>query len=659
MKKSILVFFVSFCFIAASAQIKTLWLDELDMKQIHTDWGTNKANKSIDGNTLSIAGVKFNRGIGTHAMSKFMLHLNKNAVKFSAKVGLDDESKGGNISFYLIADKKIIWQSGEVKSGDKAKSVDVSLKGVQKLGLLVTSNGSINFDHANWCDAQITYNGTKPEIIRNDIKIPATEKYILTPKPASTPRINGAKIVGTSPNKPFLFYIPVTGDRPMTYSAKNLPKELTLDETTGIITGKVEMEGTYTTTLIAKNAKGIAERDLKIVIGKGKLALTPPMGWNSWNCWGLSVSQEKVIESANAMVSTGLIQHGWTYMNIDDGWEAPKRAENGEILTNDKFPDMKTLCDDVHQKGLKIGIYTSPGEYTCGGYLGSYGHEEQDAETYSKWGIDYLKHDWCSYGEKVDTSNSELVEFKKPYIIMKHALEKQSRDIVYSLCQYGMGEVWKWGAEMGQLWRTTGDITDSWESLYNIGFSQTNNAAYAKPGSWNDPDMLIVGKVGWGPRLHDTRLTPDEQYTHISLWSLLSAPLLIGCDMSQLDEFTLNLLTNDEVIEINQDPLGKQATRILKDQKKEIWSKILEDGSIAIGIFHIETASVENAFNWDNKTSGKNDKITVTFDELKLDGKYEVRDVWRQKTLGEFSDKLEFDIPMHGVMLLKISNHTN
>lgn len=654
MKKSILVFFVSFCFIAASAQIKTLWLDELDMKQIHTDWGTNKANKSIDGNTLSIAGEKFNRGIGTHAMSKFMLQLNIKAVRFIAKVGLDDESKGGNISFYLIADKKIIWQSGEVKSGDKAKSVDVSLKGVKTLGLLVTSNGSINFDHANWCDARITYIETKPEIIRNEINIPAKEKYILTPKPAATPRINGAKIVGNSPDKPFMFYIPATGDRPMTYSAKNLPKGLTLDETTGIITGKVEIEGTYTTTLIAKNAKGIAERDLKIVIGKGKLALTPPMGWNSWNCWGLSVSQEKVIESANAMVSSGLIQHGWTYMNIDDGWEAPKRAENGEILTNDKFPDMKTLCDDVHKKGLKIGIYSSPGNYTCGGYLGSYGHEEQDAETYSKWGIDYLKHDWCSYGEKVDTSNSELVELKKPYIIMKHALEKQSRDIVYSLCQYGMGEVWKWGAEMGQLWRTTGDITDTWESLYNIGFSQTHNAAYAKPGAWNDPDMLIVGKVGWGPRLHDTRLTPDEQYTHISLWSLLSAPLLIGCDMSQLDEFTLNLLTNDEVIEINQDPLGKQATRILKDQKKEVWTKELEDGSIAVGIFHIEAESIEDAFTWDNKTSGKDDKITVTFDELKLNGKYEVRDVWRQKTLGEFSDKMEFDIPMHGVMLLKI-----
>ncbi len=461
--------------------------------------------------------------------------------------------------------------------------------------------------------------------------------YILTPKPSESPKINGAKVYGQRPGRPFLYLIAATGIRPMTFSASNLPEGLALDKNTGIISGAAKKTGEYIVKLKVVNAKGNAERDLKIVIGN-KLSLTPPLGWNSWNCWGLSVDAEKVKKAADRLLSTGLADHGWTFINIDDGWEAPNRAKNGDILTNEKFPDMKSVTDYVHSKGFKMGIYSSPGRLTCGGFLGSYQHEQQDVNSWAKWGIDYIKYDWCSYEEIA--KNKDLEELKKPYLVLKSALAKSSRDIVFSLCQYGMGDVWKWGNEVdGNLWRTTGDITDNWESMHGIGFSQVPNAGFAKPGNWNDPDMLVVGWVGWGPSLHPSRLSSSEQYTHISLWALLSAPMLIGCDLDKLDDFTLNLLSNDEVLDIDQDPLGKQARPVEKDDMHEIWVKELEDGSKAVGMFNLST---------DEKS------ISVNFEKLSLTGKHTLRDLWRQKDLGEFDGTFETKVNSHGVILLKI-----
>ena len=367
------------------------------------------------------------------------------------------------------------------------------------------------------------------------------------------------------------------------------------------------------------------------------------MGWNSWNCWGLAVDEQKVVASAHTYRDKGLMNHGWTYVNIDDGWEIrgdlnPKRDPEGNILTNEKFPDMKRLGDSIHALGLKFGIYSSPGPLTCGGYTASYKHEEQDALSFASWGIDYLKYDWCSYdGIAKDTT---LAEYKKPYFVMRDALAKVNRDIVYSLCQYGMGNVWEWGNEVGgNLWRTTGDITDTWESLREIGFNQVSNQPYAKPGNWNDPDMLIVGWVGWGPSLHPTRLTPDEQYTHISMWCLLSAPLLIGCDLQRLDEFTLNLLTNDEVIAIDQDPLGSQAKRVLVDGNIQVWVKNLADGSNAIGVFNLGEKTM---------------KYNLNFEKAGLKAGVELRDLWRQKNLGKPGKAMDISISSHGVLLLKL-----
>jgi alpha-galactosidase len=464
--------------------------------------------------------------------------------------------------------------------------------------------------------------------------------YLLTPPPSDKVKINGPAIFGVRPGSPFLYKIPATGKKPLYYLVENMPSGLMLDTKTGVITGNLLKRGDYNVRFVVSNEMGTEKKDFVIRCGD-LLALTPPMGWNSWNCWGLSVSDEKVRSSAKAMIDKGLIDHGWNYINIDDGWELVHEGWDGnygKMLTNNKFPDMNKLSGYLHSQGLKLGIYSSPGHKTCGGYEGSFGYEEADAATFSDWGIDYLKYDWCSYGLIHDKTDTSAYSYKKPYIKMSDALRKQKRDIVYSLCQYGMKDVWKWGGEVGgNLWRTTGDIMDTWNSLKEIGFNQGEMAPYSGLGRWNDPDMLIVGKVGWGEKLHTTQLTPDEQYTHISLWCLLSAPLLIGCDMNVLDDFTLSLLSNDEVLAIDQDPLGKSATCIYKTDEIQIWLKELSDGSKAFGIFNMT------------------DKITDQSISLKLigfDQKPKLRDLWRQKDLGTI-ETLKLKLMPHGVLLVK------
>jgi len=463
--------------------------------------------------------------------------------------------------------------------------------------------------------------------------------YILTPAPSPKPKINGAGIYGARPGSPFLYKIPATGKKPLTYAVENLPAGLSIDPKNGVIRGKLKAAGDYKVNFVVTNTLGSDKKAFLIKCGD-QLALTPPMGWNSWNCWGLSVSDEKLRSSAKAMMDKGLIDHGWAYMNIDDGWESAARNAKGEILANQKFPDMKKLGDWLHANGLKFGIYSSPGPKTCGGYLGSYQHEEQDATTYAQWEIDYLKYDWCSYDDIHDKKDGSVESYKKPYLVMQDALKKQQRDIIYSLCQYGMKNVWEWGASVGgHTWRTTGDITDTWESLSEIGFSQTTQFPFSGPGHWNDPDMMILGQVGWGEHLHPTRLTVDEQYTHVSLWCLLNAPLLIGCDISKLDDFTLGLLTNDEVIAVNQDIMGRQAQQVMKTDAYQVWIKDMADGSKVLGIFNL---------------LDKDDVIRFYWNNLKLGENYHVRDLWRQKDIGRFRSMYATRVAAHGVTLIKI-----
>ena len=475
---------------------------------------------------------------------------------------------------------------------------------------------------------------------RSAQKIIVTEgtPYILTPYISARPKINGPNVFGAHPGNPFLYKIPATGQKPLIFKADSLPAGLTLDPATGIITGTVSARGDYPVLFTVTNKIAFITKKFTIKIGD-VIGLTPALGWNSWNAFGLSVNDAKVRTAAKT-ISDKLSAHGWSYVNIDDGWEAEHRAADSTIVSNQKFPDMKGLADYIHSLGLRFGIYSSPGPRTCGWFLGSYKNEAQDAKTYAYWGVDYLKYDWCSY-DGIAPKQPTIDDYKKPYQVMRTALDQNNRDILFSFCQYGMGESWNWAGEIGgNSWRTTGDITDTWASMTNIGFHQQAEAPHGRPGHFNDPDMLIVGKVGWGDNQHNTRLTPDEQYTHISLWSMLASPLLIGCDMGKLDRFTLSLLTNDEVLAINQDALGKEATEVFKTAEYLIYVKDMEDGSKAVGIFNI---------------SGNYQTININWSDLGISNYHKVRDVWRQKYIATDNKTFKTGVAAHGVELVRLS----
>ncbi len=359
------------------------------------------------------------------------------------------------------------------------------------------------------------------------------------------------------------------------------------------------------------------------------LAKTPPMGWNSWNLFAEKIDDATVRQIADVMVSSGMRDAGYVYVNIDDTWEGRRDAQ-GNIHPNHKFPDMKALADYVHSKGLKLGIYSSPGPRTCGSYPGSYGHEKQDADTFAAWGIDYLKYDWCSAAGIYKNDQLQAV-----YQKMGRALEETGRPIVFSLCEYGLGHVETWGPDVGgNLWRTTDDIRDQWASMIGNAHLQIATAPYAGPGHWNDPDMLEVG---------NGHMTTAEYQTHMALWSLLSAPLLAGNDIRNMSQTTKDILLNREVIAIDQDPLGKQATRVAQTAESETWLKPLADGGVAVGVINLGDAPK---------------RLTVEAADLKLPGApVRARNLWTHRgvhfTHGAYSET----VPSHGILLLRVGSH--
>jgi alpha-galactosidase len=480
-------------------------------------------------------------------------------------------------------------------------------------------------------------------------------QIILTPKPGPEPRINGTRIFGVRPGSPFLFTIAATGKRPMKYEALNLPEGLKCDPSTGQIHGSISKAGEYLTKFRVTNSVGSATREFRIVCGS-TLALTPQMGWNSWYVWENHVTDKIMRDAADAMVSTGMIDHGYMYVNIDDCWSAKPGSSdssllvephdiNGMINSNKRFPDMKAMADYIHSKGLKAGIYTSPGPFTCAGHTAVNGHEEKDIARFTEWGYDFLKYDWCSY-DNIGKRTS-LTDLQKPYLQISEILRSQKRDIVLNLCQYGMGQVWKWGKKVGgQSWRTADDLGGSFEgigkALFRDGFdvySSDSLHLYAGPGGWNDPDYLLIGYLSnWKGKTVPTPLTPNEQYTQISLWSIVAAPLILSGDITRLDEFTLSLLTNDEVIDVDQDPLGKPGYRVSKDGDLEVWKRQMEDGSIAVGLFN---------------RGEKESDVTASWADLGVSGEQKVRDLWRQHDLGKFTGKFKANVGRHGVVLLR------
>jgi alpha-galactosidase len=372
---------------------------------------------------------------------------------------------------------------------------------------------------------------------------------------------------------------------------------------------------------------------LALLAQNDNLAQRPPMGWNSWNHFGHRVDDATVRAQAEAMVSSGMRDAGYNYINIDDTWEGDRDAK-GYIHTNNKFPDMKALADFVHSKGLKLGIYSSPGPKTCAGFEGSYGHEQQDAETYAAWGIDYLKYDLCSFNDFMKKAPNEAAAnqmMRDAYVKMGKALRSTGRPIVYSFCQYGRDDVWKWGAQAGgNLWRTTGDINDTYTRMTTIGFEQLGIGRYAGPGHWNDPDMLEVGNGG---------MTFDEYKTHMSLWAILAAPLLAGNDLTNMSAETRELLLNKEVLDVDQDALGKQGDRVSADGMTEIWARPLAGSAQGVGLF-----------NRDDQPR----RVTLKFDSIGFTGNVKLRDLWQHKDLGSMKNEYTADVPPHGVIFLKV-----
>jgi alpha-galactosidase len=637
-----------------AAEPETVWISSLNLAPIVQGWGQPQADKAVTGKPLSIGGTKFEHGLGTHTDSVVRLDLKRGAERFSASVGVDDAAGNDHatISFRVIGDGKTLFRSPGMKLGQPARKVDVDVKGVKMLLLLADSRGDVSYGHADWVDAKLLVTGERPVTVGQ----PHEEAVILTPKPAHTPRINGARIFGVHPGHPFLFTIPATGDRPMTFAVDRLPKGLTVDVSTGQIQGRIEKPGTYVVTLRAANQLGKAKRKFKIVCGE-TLALTPHMGWNSWYVWEGHVTDQIMRAAADAMVSSGMMDHGYQYVNIDDCWAVkpgatdptlggePRDAQ-GKVNANQRFPDMKGLTDYIHAKGLKAGIYTSPGPLTCAGHVGAYQHVELDAQRFAEWGYDFLKYDWCSYGSIA--KNPKLPDMQKPYRLIGGILRRLDRDMVLNLCQYGMGNVWEWGKEIGgHSWRTAGDLGGSFYgipgALFRDGFdvySRNELHKFGGPGGWNDPDYLLLGYLSnWKGATALTPLTPNEQYTHVSLWCLVAAPLIFSGDITRLDDFTLSLLTNDEVIDVDQDPLGKPGRRVAIDGDLEVWARDMEDGTKAVGLFN----------RGEDTTT-----MTAKWADLGVKGKRIVRDLWRQQDLGKFEGEFKASVLRHGVVLVRL-----
>lgn len=497
-------------------------------------------------------------------------------------------------------------------------------------------------------------------------------KYILTPPAPDRPVINGPAVYGVRPGSPLLYRVPVTGNRPMRLSVENLPEGLIFNPATRCISGTISCPepAEYTISLTAENEAGCSGKLFTIKVGD-EICLTPPLGWNSWNCWRTRVTQRHVLDSARAMVESGLIDYGWAYINIDDAWQARRGGPYNAIQPDPtRFPDFGKLCRDVHGLGLKIGIYSSPWITTYAGHIGSssdfpegdwardfgpaevaekkanfrqgkYRFEEDDARQWAAWGIDYLKYDWKP-NDRVSTQR------------MADALKTCGRDIVYSISNAAPVEHADLFGKEVNCWRTAGDLKDLWDrKCYHLNLREQWSAhrnwlesgARVGPGHFPDADMLVVGDLTTADGYHGdpvpSRLTADEQYTHISLWALWSSPLLIGCPIEMMDDFTLGLLTNSEVLAINQDERAVPGDSIDLDNDIEVVVKKLADGSCAIGLF--------------NKSEAKQ-TISIDWKIVGLKGPQRLRDLWRHKDIGTFDGYFSAVVRPHGVVLLRSMN---
>ena len=679
MNRTIFVFALAVCAGCTIPKGGTRYVDEFDLSGAVSGYGRKTvALKCVGGTPLTLNGKVYARGFGDHPESALAFKANGKVTAFDALVGIDDAStnaaKGSYGSpkgeFKVWADGKVVWRSGLVEVGKEPKTVHVDLAGAAEIVLESTTIAewtSCNAVFADWVDARFTC-ASGAELARLADPKRTMQLGLQTPKEKDEPQFNGADIWGVRPGHPVIFRVPVTGERPMAFTAKNLPDGVTLDAK-GVLRGTAPAtKGDYDIEVTAKNAKGEAKRTIRLAVGD-TIALTPPMGWNSWNTLCYRLTQKDAMAAARALEESGLGNHGWAYVNLDDFWEmnnvrTPKerpqlngkaRDARGKIIPNPDFPDMKGLTDYIHSFGFKAGLYSSPGSQTCGGCEGSFGHELADAESWADWGFDYVKYDLCSYGIQIEKEvgkgvwtadawdNPKVREaFIKPYRLMNGCLRKQNRDILFSYCQYGMAHVEEWAREHGaNCWRSWGDLKDAWVWMENAIESRVGGEywKWCGAGCWADPDMMIVGQQYSFGGDHPTFLTPNEQYTHVSIWAMVGSPLLIGCDLTKLDAFTRNLLANDEVIAISQDRLGKVARRIRHTDAESVWVRPLANGDLAVALLNRAPLSHE---------------IRVTFDELGLRGVHYLRDCWTGVCEGKHGGSYAADVPPHATKLIRI-----
>ena len=502
------------------------------------------------------------------------------------------------------------------------------------------------------------------------------EKEILTPEAPRVPRINGAKIYGIRPGKKFIYLIPCQGERPLKFKIEGLPVGLVLDPDKGIVTGTAPIQkGEYDMVFTAENRFGKFTRQFKLVVGD-KMCLTPPTGWNSWGGQMIFISDEIVRKTADLFVEEGLADVGFQYIGIDDCWMkmTPEmyatrrdkvvkmfegysyegvigdiRDEKGDIIPNDNFPDMKAMTDYIHSFGLKVGIYSSPGVKTCQDYAASLGQQEQDANQYARWGFDLLKYDLCSGWYILNKLKKENPDYQQKdfWEPMAKYLLAQDRDILFNLCQYGGEEPWTWAPGIGiQSWRIGGDLNHHVENYFKSAMRIAKDLReYSVPGHWNDPDFMYIDKIRdpWkkvAPSKEIT-LTTNQRYQYVTLWSIICAPFFFSCDIQEIDDFTIGLMRNADVLNINQDELGHVAEVIRENENETVMLKKLADGSKVVAVF--------------NRNAEKELTIEIPWREVSEDGRIEVYDVWRQKDLGKIKEQLSVLLSPNGVGLFIIN----
>ena len=503
------------------------------------------------------------------------------------------------------------------------------------------------------------------------------EKEVLTPEPEKAPRINGPRVYGVRPGKIFIYRIPCQGERPIKFTAEGLPKSLKLNADKGIITGKAPAKaGEFKVHITAQNSHGKVKRPFRIVVGN-RIALTPPTGWNSWGGHMVDVSDKVMRKAADLFVSSGLADVGFRYIGIDDCWMrltqemydtrnknvvkkhaaydykstgtiGPVRDQYGNIQPNGKFPDMKAMTDYIHSFGLKAGIYSGPGKRTCQGWAASGGHQYADASQYAAWGFDLLKYDLCSGGREKRTMKKEIPGFKTPdfWKPMSDYLRMQERDILFNLCQYGKDDPWTWAPGLGiQSWRIGGDLNHHVDHYFDQALRIAGPLRqYSAPGHWNDPDFMYIHRIKdvWkmGEPSEEIPLNTNQRYQYVTLWSIVCAPFFFSCDIENIDNFTIRLLANADLLNINQDELGHVAELVRDENNQTVMLKNLADGSLVLAVF--------------NRSPDKETLVEVDWEELGSCCELQVFDVWRQKDIGTYKGGISVRLSPHGVGLFKL-----